>query len=180
VAPLSPTERVRRAHQPEEVRALFVAESPPAGGTFFYEGNSNLFERTREAFVEASPSFRRTDNFLAAFKAAGCYLEDLAIEPVNGLPGRQRREACKAGITPLAKRVSRLSPRVIVIVSYGIERWVIEALKCARLADVEREKLPFPTSRPRRSDGVPYRDVYVRELAGLVRRWRRQRILVPV
>jgi hypothetical protein len=159
---------------------LFIAESPPVGGTFFYRANSDLFHTTQEAFAKGARSFRRAIDFLSAFKAVGCYLEDLAVEPVNGLSPRQRREACKAGIAPLARRIRPLNPRVVVIVSYGIEQWVADALERATHTDVERERLPFPTSRPRQVDGVPYRQVYVDELAGLVRRWQRRRILAPL
>ena len=31
--------------------------------------------------------------------------------------------------------------------------------------------------RPRKTDGVPYRKVYIEELCSLVRRWRRRRLL---
>jgi hypothetical protein len=162
------------------VRVLFIAESPPIGGTFFYFANSNLFHTTQEAFAKAARSFRRATDFLSAFKAGGCYLEDLAVVPVNGLPRRERRDACKAGIAPLARRIRPLNPRVVVIVSYGINQWVADALDRAGHADVAREKLPFPVSRPRKVDGVPYRQVYVDELADLVRRWRRLGILAPL
>jgi hypothetical protein len=120
---------------------------------------------------------RRPEDFLSAFQYAGCFLEDLAIEPVNDLRPQERREACRAGIGSLARRIRPLNPRVIAVISYGIERWVADALEKAGHGSVERERLPFPTSRPRRVDGIPYRQVYVNELADLVRRWRRRCIL---
>ena len=47
------TEELRRRYRPETVRALFVGESPPAGGTFFYAANSNLYRFTEQAFRAA-------------------------------------------------------------------------------------------------------------------------------
>lgn len=174
------TQQARRAYLPDEVRVLFIGESPPAGGTFFYFANSNLYRATDEAFANGAPPFRRASDFLPAFSTAGCYLEDLAAEPVNGLSRAHRREACKAGIAPLAKRIRRLRPGVVVIIGYGIAEDVAQALTQAGHADVERENLPFPTSRPRRTDGVPYRQVYVDELGALVARWHRHHILAQL
>lgn len=170
------TQQTREDYLPDAVRVLFIGESPPAGGTFFYYANSNLYRATREAFATGALAFR-DGNFLRSFQQAGCYLEDLAVEPVNGLPRSRRQRACKAGITPLADRIKPLAPRVVVIVGYGIADDVARALELAAHADVEREKLPFPTTRPRSTDGAPYRQVYVDELAALVARWRRRRIL---
>ena len=172
----SSAQQTREDYLPDTVRVLFIGESPPAGGTFFYYANSNLYRATREAFATGARAFRDGD-FLRSFQHVGCYLEDLAVEPVNGLPRSRRQRACKAGITPLADRIKPLAPRVVVIVSYGIADHVARSLDLAGHADVEREKLPFPTTRPRSTDGVPYRQVYVDELAALVARWRRRRIL---
>ena len=172
----SSTQQTREDYLPDAVQVLFIGESPPAGGTFFYYANSNLYRATREAFATGARAFR-DDDFLRSFQHAGCYLEDLAVEPVNGLPRPSRKRACTAGIAPLADRIKALAPRVVVIVGYGIAEHVARSLDLAGHADVEREKLPFPTSRPRSIDGVPYRQVYVDELAALVARWRRRRIL---
>ena len=81
----SPTEieRLRRRFQPPVVRVLFVGESPPAGGTFFYSANSILYEATKEAFLRGVPKLVRGANFLERFRAIGCYLDDLCPEPVN-------------------------------------------------------------------------------------------------
>jgi hypothetical protein len=38
----SSLESLRQSYRPQQVRVLFVGESPPAGGTFFYRANSNL------------------------------------------------------------------------------------------------------------------------------------------
>jgi hypothetical protein len=62
---------------------LFVGESPPAGGAFFYRANSKLYDATREAFETATPALRREDDVLAAFQRLGCYLDDLCLAPVN-------------------------------------------------------------------------------------------------
>nr|MBC8193829.1 hypothetical protein [FCB group bacterium] len=37
------SEDLRQAFKPPKVEVLFIGESPPAGGTFFYNGNSKLY-----------------------------------------------------------------------------------------------------------------------------------------
>ena len=64
-------ERIRRQFKPREIRALFVGESPPSGGTFFYRANSKLYFATREAFEAAIPALRKEVDFLDAFKRLG-------------------------------------------------------------------------------------------------------------
>lgn len=80
-------ELLRRRYLPKEVRVLFVGESPPSGGTFFYAANSNLYFATQEAFVAASSALEGKD-FLEEFRRMGCHLDDLCLEPVNHLDAR--------------------------------------------------------------------------------------------
>lgn len=142
-----------RPNDPADVRVLFIGESPPAGETFFYCANSGLYRATQEAFQLSIPTLGRKTDFRAAFLRLGCFLEDLSQVPVNGLAGPERRQACKDGIKPLAKRISDLSPRVVVVIGITISPLVGQALDRAGLGEVEREVLPFPMSRPRRTDG---------------------------
>lgn len=50
MAGLGPIERQRRRYKPKEVRVLFIGESPPEGGTFFYLANSKLYRHTKSRF----------------------------------------------------------------------------------------------------------------------------------
>lgn len=60
------TQQAREDYLPDAVQVLFIGESPPAGGTFFYRANSGLYRATREAF--AAGGFPATDgDFLRAF-----------------------------------------------------------------------------------------------------------------
>jgi hypothetical protein len=40
------TEVLRGRYRPDVIRVLLVGESPPAGGTFFYAANYNLYRAT--------------------------------------------------------------------------------------------------------------------------------------
>jgi hypothetical protein len=181
--PLSAAERTRRRYRPpdiRDIRVLFIGEAPPAGGTFFYCGNSRLHDATQQAFEKSIPAIRLVTDFRDAFMQVGCYLDDLSLKPVDDLPPSERRQACKAGVNPLTTRIRPFRPRVAVVLGYGVSKHVTKALVNAGHGDIERECLPFPTSRPRATDGVPYRDVYIQALAALIRSWRRRRVLLPL
>jgi hypothetical protein len=45
-------EKARTDHRPRQITTLFVAESPPVGGTFFYYGNGHLGRHVRRSIEE--------------------------------------------------------------------------------------------------------------------------------
>ena len=68
-------EELRHSYKPDQIQVLFVGESPPAGATFFYAGNSNLARYTQDAFAEVfGMTFDSAESFLDYFRCAGCYL----------------------------------------------------------------------------------------------------------
>jgi hypothetical protein len=161
------TEAVRHKFLPERVSVLFIGESPPAGGTFFYLANSKLYEATKDAFRAAVPDLVRGPNFLERFAKCGCYLDDLCLEPVNHLKldnplaKAKRLRLREEGETPLATRMRELTPRHVVVVMKGIEENVRRARDVAQL-EVPLDALPFPGR-------TAHRDRYVDELVTLLR-----------
>ena len=57
------TELVRERFRPERITTLFVGESAPASGDFFYYGNSGMTRYMQRAMGHIG------DNFLESFKA---------------------------------------------------------------------------------------------------------------
>lgn len=161
-------EQLRRTYQPDRTIVLFVGESPPARGSFFYAADSELYRATRDAFLEVLPDSGKCE-FLTYFASIGCYLEDLSHEPVNQLVDRrdgswQRRlEARREGEQRLAKTLASLRPRVIIALLKGIESNVERAAKIAGCTSVERHTLTYP------SRWHKHRVAYHRELTALVR-----------
>ena len=102
------------------MRILFVGESPPASGRFFYRADSGLYRAVRDAFVQALPGIEKTD-FLASFQLLGCYLVDLCGLPVDRMEPGQRKRACQDGELRLCRLIMRLRPRIIVVVVRSIE-----------------------------------------------------------
>jgi uracil-DNA glycosylase len=60
-------EATRARYHPEKVRLLFVGESPPASGRFFYNRDSGLYRAMLGAF-HAMDHTISDDNFLDVFK----------------------------------------------------------------------------------------------------------------
>jgi hypothetical protein len=129
-------ESLRRRYRPDRITTLFVGESAPHGGTFFYDQNSGLFREMRKAF-------KGGDFFLEDFKRNGFYLDDLALAPVNHLLDRDRKSLLNQSISSFAKRLKNYRPKAIVILLMSIRPMVMRAI---REAGLQHE--PFWTPYP--------------------------------
>jgi hypothetical protein len=155
---------------------LFVGESPPAAGTFFYAADSELYRATRDTFEAALPRFRNVDTFLKAFAENGCYLVDLCLDPVNQLTDRadgswrKRLRARRRGEVRLAATLAELRPAVVIVVLKGIAANVSRAVARAGIA-AECTTVTYPSRWHR------HRLAYRRELTSLLRRLVRRKVL---
>jgi hypothetical protein len=85
-------EAVRKRFLPKRIATLFVGESAPHSGDFFYYGKNAMSAHMKRA-VELAFG-KSDDDFLKAFQAYGWYLDDLVLEPVDHLPKPQRIARC--------------------------------------------------------------------------------------
>jgi hypothetical protein len=161
-------EKLRRSFQPSRVRLLFVGESPPASGRFFYQRDSGLYRAMRDAFRQVDPSIH-DENFLPRFQAMGCYLVDLCGRPVDDLQAKARREACSAGETRLAKMIVQLQPDAVACLLRSIEGNVERAAVRAHW-NSPILRLPYP-GRWR-----SHREAFTKLLAPSIRELLRQRV----
>jgi hypothetical protein len=154
-------ERLRREFRPEAVRLLFIGESPPASGRFFYRSDSGLYRAMREVFQVIDASI--TDStFLKVFQESGCYLFDLCPEPVDRLDATERRDACRLAEGNLSRVIDRLQPAMIATLLRSIESNVLASIAAAHWRGSVLH-LPYPGRWKRQ------RDTFVRELAPAVR-----------
>ena len=100
-------EEIRGHYRPNGISVLFVGESPPDSGKFFYYENSPMFNHMRR--ILGQQLFRSTEDFLQKFKASGCYLDDLVPKP-----GKPSPECRRQAIPELAERIREYRPRVVV------------------------------------------------------------------
>jgi hypothetical protein len=154
-------ETLRLKYRPRDIRMLLVGESRPAGGTFFYLANSNLFFATREAFIAAHGSMPPGEEFLSYLSEHGVWLVDVAQKPVNRLPGRPRKAAVGKRVTDLAETLRDANPDIVVAIKRDLASSVRDAMTRAGI-DLDRlAVLPFPLYQWRRE--------YVRGLARFAR-----------
>ncbi|WP_263368398.1 hypothetical protein [Edaphobacter bradus] len=120
-------EGTRASYRPDRITTLFVGESAPHGGTFFYNQDSGLFREIRKAF-------RGEARFLDNFKRNGFYLDDLVLEPVNHLEDKDRRSFCRKAVSSFAKRLRDYNPKAVVILLISIRPMVLKAMHEAGLS----------------------------------------------
>lgn len=132
-------EALRARYRPATIKVLFVGESAPAGGTFFYAGNSQVYRYLREALA---PHLGPGD-FLSNFQAAGFFLDDLSLEPIDWQTPTQRKKVHAANVASLAERLRVYRPQAVVALLKAIEPSVIQACRQADLAIVP-SAVPFP------------------------------------
>jgi hypothetical protein len=119
-------EAVRHHFLPHPVRLLFIGESPPASGRFFYDSNSGLYRAMLEAFETCDFDVKNA-TFRAFFCSFGCFLSDLCVDPVDHLGPKQRRAARAAAEPSLARTIAQLNPPTIVTLLRSIEDNVARA-----------------------------------------------------
>ncbi|HZY94439.1 MAG TPA: hypothetical protein VFE98_06195 [Candidatus Bathyarchaeia archaeon] len=146
----------REKYMPVKVRVLFVAESPPNSGSFFYfrrtNGRDNLFRETMRAlgFWKIGVPMRKNmdkTGLLGKFRSRGFYLIDVCGTPVDKLPAKLRSKRVEQGLEPLLEQVKRLGPSRILVVKVSIYYKVKAALAAAGFASriVNRGPILFPS-----------------------------------
>lgn len=134
-------EEVRRIYRPDDIRVLFVGESAPKSGKFFYKADSQMYQHMER--ILGPKLFGCSENFLENFKVAGCYLDDLVLRPINKTPGHERKQQCERSIPDLANRISDYNPRIVISLLKKIEVYVKRAV-CQSNVDVTFYATYFP------------------------------------
>jgi hypothetical protein len=133
-------EVIRASYRPDRITTLFVGESAPHSGDFFYRGDSAMHTHVRSTVEEV---LGKSEDFLTTFKAYGWYLDDLVLVPVNKMGMSERRARCRAAQQSLGKRIATYQPQAIVTLLMMIEPFVAAAAIAAGSA-APRYVVPFP------------------------------------
>jgi hypothetical protein len=120
-------EDLRKSFRPVRITTLFVGESAPASGRFFYGGDSSLFHAMKRAFGNQG-------TFLEDFKDKGFYLDDLVITPINKLERHERLRQRQEAIPELANRLIEYRPKAVVVVMRAILPTVLKAMRMAGIS----------------------------------------------
>lgn len=136
----SEVELLRASYRPAVIRVLFVGESAPAGGAFFYKGYGTVYTEFRKALL---PLIGEQPTFLDAFRSTGLYVDDLVLTPVDNLPSRERKRLQNDNVISLADRISVYRPQAVVAFLKAIELPVEAAVGRSGL-DCAFHVVPFP------------------------------------
>jgi hypothetical protein len=134
-------ETVRAHYRPKTILTLFVGESAPHSGDFFYFGNTGLTGYMHKAMEAAG--LGGAGDFLERFKSYGWYLDDLVLTPINQLgESPQRKKECRDAQASMAARIKEYQPRAIVSLLLGI-RDIVEAAAIDAGSDARLFAVPF-------------------------------------
>jgi len=133
-------EAARARYRPERITTLFVGESAPVSGDFFYYGNSAMVRHMQRAI---EPMVSESSAFLELFKSYGWYLDDLVLKPVNHLKKSERQAEWLEAQNNLAKRIAEYQPLVIVSLLLGIEK-IVDGAAIKAGSSAHRFAVPFP------------------------------------
>ena len=86
--------KLRNRYKPKKIKIVFVLESPPASGKYFYDENGLITEPLFAAMMEllkCKPKSKREG--LRYFADTGHFLVDATYDPINGLDDKARKRA---------------------------------------------------------------------------------------
>jgi hypothetical protein len=133
-------EALRASYRPDRITTLFVGESAPINGTFFYDGHNSMLRYMQRAVEAVLPG---EGDFLDRFRDHGWYLDDLVLTPVNHLDRAGRFAAWNSARNSLVARIADYQPLAIVALLSCIKEIVAEAaIKAGSTAIVF--SVPFP------------------------------------
>jgi len=134
-----------------EIKTVFVLESPPASGKYFYDDSGRISEPLFSAMMELldfSPKTKQEG--LKHFSSTGHFLVDATYEPVNELNGMVREKAILNNYENLVRDLKSLgNPKKInfVLIKANICRLLEPKLKSSGFNVINNGViLPFPSN----------------------------------
>jgi len=85
--------RLQKKFHPSDLKTVFILESPPISGLYFYDTTGSTGEPLFTAMMNllrVKP--RNKEEGLTLFSEKGCLLVDATYSPVNQLKGKERNE----------------------------------------------------------------------------------------
>jgi len=165
-------DELRRRYRPANIRLLFIGESPPASGEFFYDDSSSVMLRahTMKAFSNVlGLSFSSDRQFLNCFKSTGCYLDDITDVPVDKVSAEDRRSKLDIALPRFVERLNDTAPDIIVIMLKRLREPVERAIKKSDLCNPDIFVTPFA--------GFSWQDEYVAKLVDILQHAKSRDIL---
>jgi hypothetical protein len=132
-------EAVRARYCPKRIKTLFVGESPPASGAFFYCRNNAMLHHMQRA-VELA--LGENGNFLE-LQSLRLVSRRLVLTPVNKLTKSERKGKCLDAQKSLADRIAAYQPEAILSLLMFIKPFV-DAAAITAGSNAPLYAVPFP------------------------------------
>jgi len=102
---------LRRPYEPDNVKLIVVAESPPASGKYFYNPEGRITEPLFAAMIkQLGFSCTNKANGLLKFQQCGWVLVDATYEPVNKLNHSGKIKVIERDYPLLRDDLARMTP----------------------------------------------------------------------
>jgi hypothetical protein len=128
--PKSHYDKLRSRYQPTRIKLVFLLESPPASGRYFYDPTGKTTEPLFAGLMRLigkNPGAK--EEGLAAFAGKGLFLVDATYQPVNHIKSdKERNEAVLKALPELIRDLKRTLPdhrTPIVLVKANICRLLV-------------------------------------------------------
>lgn len=125
---------LRKKYLPKRIATIFVLESPPASGKYFYNPKGRVSEPLFSAMmkiIKIKPLNKLVG--LMAFQKAGYIIVDSTYSPVNHLTNARRNNVIRNDyphlVSDLKKLSKKLRPRIILVkanVCRLLENWLLK------------------------------------------------------
>jgi len=141
--------KLRKKYTPELCRLIFIFESPPASGKYFYddEGSVNepLFKIMMKCFCPFIPVAK--ENGLKEFKRLGFLIVDAVYKAVDKMSEKQKKEIILKTYPRLEKDLKKIIGKnhtKIVIVGTDLRKILESKLEKIFYVINDGENVPFP------------------------------------
>jgi hypothetical protein len=150
--PKSHYDKLRSRYQPTRIKLVFLLESPPASGRYFYDPTGKTTEPLFAGLMRLigkNPGAK--EEGLAAFAGKGLFLVDATYQPVNHIKSdKERNEAVLKALPELIRDLKRTLPdhrTPIVLVKANICRLLEAPLEREGFNVLNDGRvIPFPSS----------------------------------
>ena len=136
---MEPATELALQYKPEKVKILFIGEAPGRPDKNFYLGNNNLYRTVIVAFKELYSDFSTKDEFLAFFKAAGCFLDHIGQEHTERHDMEKRKINRQNGISSLSEKLKIYQPETVIIVMKALEKQVQQAIDLSEVKSIKQQ-----------------------------------------
>jgi hypothetical protein len=158
---------LRNGYTPKVAKIIFVLESPPVGGNYFYDASGSIGEPLYRSMMLCvmGKEFKTKSAGLEAFSKAGYLLVDATYTSVNQMSDSERNAVIVGDYNLLVEdlnSVSKNKKAKIVLIKANICRLLRNRLSLDNFSvlNIEKDIIPFP------SNG--WQNVFCKKIASLL------------